>query len=342
MDAEARLVEQVRRCWHDLGEGAAGMVAAVSGGPDSVALLRALAAARPPGTALVIAHLNHCLRGAESDADEEFVARLHAELTAAGVPDLSLCRARADVAGQARQEGANLEATARRLRYDWLAEVARGHGLRHIATGHTVDDQAETVLHRLLRGTGLRGLRGIAAQRDFTPGIVLVRPLLRTTRAEVLAYLKELGQTSREDSSNRDLRHTRNRIRHELLPLLAERYNPGIVGVLNRLAEQAEETYRDEELAAGELLRRAELPRAGGLLIFDWAVLSAAPRRLVREMFRLAWAREGWPSGGMDHAAWERLAGLVFDGGRGVDLPGHVHARRRGRVVQVGLRKEEG
>src|SRR5262249_46014861 len=199
-----------------LGDRAGGLVVAVSGGPDSVALVRALAAARgrhdPPP--LILAHLNHQLRGPESDADEGFVAGLHAALVAAGVPALDLCRGRRDVGAEARARGGNLEAVARRLRYRWRAGVARERGARWVATGHTANDQAETVLHRLLRGTGLQGLRGIAARRELEPGVGVVRPLLRATRADVLAYLGGLGQPYRHDSSNEDRRQTRNRIPH--------------------------------------------------------------------------------------------------------------------------------
>ncbi len=230
--------------------------------------------------------------GAESDADEEFVADLHARLSASGCPLLSMCRTRLDVAARARAEHANLEALARRERYRWLAEVARAHEIRWIVTGHTANDQAETVLHRLLRGTGLRGLRGIAPYRELGPNLAVVRPLLSATREEIIEYLRELGQPYREDRTNDDPAYTRNRIRHQLLPLLARTYNPAIVGVLARLAEQAEETYRIEEAAARALLSEVEMPRAGSLLIFDSRRLMTAPRIRVREMFRLVWMRE--------------------------------------------------
>jgi tRNA(Ile)-lysidine synthase len=321
-----------------LADATSGVVVAVSGGADSVALVRALDAAGDPRVPLplVLAHLNHQLRGHDSDADEEFVVALHAQLAAAGRSNVTLCRTRRDIAAQARAERANLEALARRERYRWLAETARIHGMKYVATGHTANDQAETVLHRLLRGTGLRGLRGIATRRDLEPGLTLIRPLLAATRADILAYLHELGQPYREDATNRDPRYTRNRIRHELLPLLAQQYNPAIVRVLASLAEQAEETYRIEETAALALLAAAELPRAGELLIFDLHHLRTAPRHRVREMFRLVWLRENWPLGGMDRAAWERLARVVFEDRAAVDLPGGLHARRRERVMQVG------
>ncbi|MHB1425648.1 MAG: tRNA lysidine(34) synthetase TilS [Gemmataceae bacterium] len=338
MPNNARIVGMVRRCLRSLTDASAGIVAAISGGADSVVLVRALDAARNPRAPLplVLAHLNHQLRGHESDADEEFVVSLHAQLTAAGRPNLTLCRTSRDMAAQAHAEGANLEALARRERYRWLAEVARERGMKYIATGHSANDQAETVLHRLLRGTGLRGLRGIAARRELEPGLVVIRPLLPATRADILAYLHELGQSFREDASNSDSRYTRNRIRHELLPHLAEHYNPAIVRTLAGLAEQADDAYRAEESAARVLLAEAELPRADLLLIFDLQCLLTAPRHRVRETFRLVWQRENWPLDSMDRSAWERLARVVFDGVTAVDLPGGLHARRRERVVQIG------
>ena len=337
-DAARRLVDRVRRCVRSLEECGRGVVAAVSGGPDSVALLHALIAARNPAApfALTVTHLNHQLRGAEGDADEAFTADLCARLTAAGVPALGLRVGRIDVAAEARAEGANLEATARRARYRWLAEVARESGACWVATGHTADDQAETVLHRLLRGAGLQGVRGIAARRELAPGVGVVRPLLRTTRAEVLAYLAGLQQPFRTDSTNSDPSYMRNRIRSELLPLLATRFNPAVASVLARLADQAGEAHRDEEAAAGGLLSAAELPRAGATLVFDRGRLAAAPRSLTRAALRLAWAREGWPLDAMTYDAWERLAGLAHGEGTAADLPGPIRGRVRGHILQLG------
>jgi tRNA(Ile)-lysidine synthase len=333
-----RLVDRVRRRVRSLPDHACGVVAAVSGGADSVALLHALLAARIPSApfAVTIAHMNHQLRGAESDADEAFVADLHSRLTTAGVAGLTFRCHRQDVAAAALADGANLEATARRLRYQWLTEVAGAVGARWVATGHTADDQAETVLHRLLRGTGLQGLRGIAAVRELAPGVGVVRPLLQTTRAEIVAYLDSLKQPFREDSTNSDPSFTRNRIRAELLPHLAARYNPAVSRTLARLAEQVEEVYSDEAAAALDLLTAAELPRAGLILIFDRTQLAAAPRRLTRAALRLAWAREGWPLDPMTYEAWERLADLVHEEGAAADLPGRMRGRVRGRVLQLG------
>ncbi|MGE3804862.1 MAG: tRNA lysidine(34) synthetase TilS [Gemmataceae bacterium] len=302
------------------------VLVALSGGPDSVALLRALVVL---GRDVVAAHLNHLLRGDESDGDETFVRELCA---AYQVP---LHVRRLDVAARASQEHDNLEQAARRLRYDWLAEVAADARAAAVATGHTADDQAETVLHRMIRGTGLKGLRGIAPERELTPGIALIRPMLEVTRAEILDFLKELEQPFRLDRTNLDPQRTRNRIRHGLLPLLTTQFNPEIVTVLCRLAEQAEEAFRDIEEQAALLLTGCELPRAGKCLVFERRQLAAEPAHRVREMFRLVWTREGWPLRDMHAEHWERLAELVQGMRTALDLPGGVTARLQERVIQL-------
>lgn len=299
-------------------------VVAVSGGADSVALLRALTEAGVGP--LVVAHFHHGLRGAEADADAAFVRELAGALA---------CRfelGEADV----RAAGGNLEATARRLRYGWLAEVAAATGAVWVATGHTAGDQAETVLHRLVRGTGLRGLRGVATTAPLGH-MVLVRPLLQAARAEVLAYLAELGQSFCTDSTNADPRFTRNRIRAEVLPLL-KAYNPDATAALNRAAEQAAEAFDLIDRLAADLLGRAELPRAGDLVILDAAAITAAEPLLAREAFRRVWEREGWPTGQFRVAHWHRLLAVARGDPASADFPGGTFAQRAGRVVRLGRR----
>jgi tRNA(Ile)-lysidine synthase len=332
VDAFATLVARVEQSLSGLGREAPGVVA-VSGGPDSLALLRALLALRW-GRPLVIAHLNHALRGAESDADEAFVRSLHAVLSSQGHDLLLRCQ-RVDVAGLARAGRGNLESTARQVRYQWLTAVAGEVGAPWVATGHTANDQAETVLHRILRGTGLRGLGGIPARRALAPGVVVVRPLLRVRRHDVLAFLEALSQEYRQDRSNADARFTRNRIRHELLPRLAADYNPAVVDVLCRLAEQAAEVHKEAAVRAAALLHEAELPRAGSVLVFDAERLARASRPLVRAMLRLVWTREGWPQGRLGFADWQRIAAVARGEAAAVDLAGGVRVRWAGRVVRV-------
>jgi tRNA(Ile)-lysidine synthase len=166
--------------------------------------------------------------------------------------------------------------------------------------------------------------------------VEIIRPLVGATRAEVLAYLQTEGQEYRQDSSNSNRAFTRNRIRHELLPHLTEHYNPRLVPVLCHLAEQVAEVHQEVERGARELLAEAEHPRTSRLLIFDRRRLAAAPRHLVREVFRLVWVREGWPRGAMGFAAWDRLAAVVSGEVAAADLPGGIRAQGQERVVQIG------
>lgn len=307
-------------------------VVAVSGGADSVALLRAFH--QLGGRPLVVAHFDHGLREAESDADAAFVADLAGRL---GVP-YRLGR------GKLSADAPGLEAAARRQRYDWLAEVVADCGAGWVATGHTADDQAETVLHRLIRGTGLHGLRGMSDRsplpvsgRGLGGGDWLLRPLLTVTRADVLAYLASLNQPYRDDSTNADPRFTRNRIRHELLPLLRT-FNPDAAGALNRLAEQAAEADAAMAGLAADFLRAAERPRAGGLVILDAVAIVTVPVPVLRTLLRLVWEREGWPAGDMTAAHWDHAAAVASSRAGGRDFPGGVSMRLKGRVVQIGRR----
>ena len=334
MSVSHPFVRKVGRSLSRLGVGSGRVIVAVSGGPDSVALLLALATLRHAGD-LVIAHLNHQLRGAESDADEEFVRQLQERLASEGIVSSVIQLGRVNTAEAARDQKDNLEAVARRIRYDWLGQVAIESGARWVATGHTADDQAETVLHRLLRGSGLKGLRGIAPRRRLAGNVELVRPLLSLRRAEVLAYLEALGQPFRIDSSNCDLRFTRNRLRHVLLPLLTEQFNPRIAEILGRVARQANVAYEAEERQAQALLAEAERPRAGSMLVFDRKCLCEAPRPIVRAVFRLVWEREGWPTGRLNFDAWDRLARVVRGEIGGVDTPGAIRVRAAERVVLI-------
>jgi tRNA(Ile)-lysidine synthase len=313
------------------------VVIAISGGPDSVALtLAVLQAPAAANCRIVLAHLNHGLRGFESDADEAFVRHFYDELKARQGGQIALRCGRIDVAGEAARRRDNLESTARRLRYAWLADAARAEGIPLVLSGHTANDQAETVLQRLLRGSGLRGLRGIARERELRGGIRLVRPLLDVTRDEVLEYLASVNQDYCQDRTNSDPRLLRTRVRHRLLPQLAREYNPAIVSVLCRLAEQAASQYAFCQAEAKCLLATAEQPRAGAILVFDRHCLAAAPRNVVREALRLAWTREGWPERSMTFQHWDRLALCVLGDSSAVMFPGGIQSRVQGSVAQLG------
>ena len=339
MEPAALFLANVERALQPSRLGDTGLVVAVSGGPDSVALLRAVIELRlrsGHSAPLTAGHLNHKIRGAESDADEWFVQQLCRELNERHAIDLRFCSWQINVVASAAQARANLESTSRRLRYDWLAELARSYGVRTVATGHTADDQAETVFYNLLRGSGLRGLRGIARHRPIGEGVVLIRPLLEIGRGDVLAYLDSLGQSYRNDSSNSDLRYARNRIRHQVLPFLAGNGYAGIGKALVRLSSQARASYEDKREMALTLISYIELPRAGPLVILDNAKLSLLSRTWIREVIREIWLREGWPRAEMGYREWDRLAGLACGEPPSLDLPGGIKARRRQHVVQLG------
>jgi len=204
---------------------------AVSGGADSVALFLLLLELREKlGMVLSVVHFNHKLRGKASDADEQFVANLGAKY------GLELHCASADVAKKAKKERANLEDAARRARYEYFRSLVDSGACHRIAVAHSADDQAETVLAHILRGTGLAGLGGIhpVAHPVF-------RPLLTIRRAELRAYLRRKKQSWREDVTNRDTKRLRARIRKRLLPLLEKQFQPAIVEHLATLASLARE-----------------------------------------------------------------------------------------------------
>jgi tRNA(Ile)-lysidine synthase len=232
---------------------------AVSGGADSVALLRLLLELRQElGVVLSVAHFHHQIRKAEADADGEFVAELARQF------QLELHAGSGDVPAHARDHKVSLESAARELRHRWFRGLVQQGRADKIATAHTLDDQAETVLMRILRGTGVRGLAGIAPEQKEKH---LVRPLLAVTRAEIEAYLNSLHQPWRTDSSNLDVSHTRNRVRHTLLPLLEKDFNPAIRQTLAELAELArlEDNYwkKELELLVPRLVRHGKPTRSG-------------------------------------------------------------------------------
>ena len=309
-------------------------VIAVSGGPDSVAMAHVAAALwqQERLAPIVIAHLNHQLRGPESDADEAFVRDLS---PAWNVPGLACRTHRVDVARMAKETGDNLENAARQARYRWLTEIARETGAAWVATGHTADDQAETLVHRLLRGSGAQGLSGMAERRPLAFGIDLLRPLLMIRRAVVVAYLEHHRLAYRHDASNDDLGFTRNRLRHELLPVLERDYNPNLVEVLGRTAWQLREIQDELTRQARELLGRVELPRAGTIVVLRLDPLRDVALVLVREMLRLIWQREGWPLGDMGFDDWDRAESIVRGVTTGNDFPGRVRMRLAGQVIQI-------
>lgn len=314
--------------WRDVG-----VLVAVSGGPDSVALLRALLAlAGGDPTNLAVGHFNHRLRGVESDADEQFVAELAARWNLPVVTQRS-----GDPRTEAEVSAGGTEAGARQQRYRFLLAAAQQRGARFVATGHTADDQVETVLHRILRGTGISGLAGMPRVRPLSEATVLIRPLLGTRRAEVLAYLEELGQDYRVDATNSELDFTRNRLRNDLLPKLEREYNAQVAEAILRLSRLASETQETIDRAVAELLAATirSTGTAPGQVAIDCRGLRDKTRHLVRELLIRVWRQQQWPEQAMGLEQWERLADLCLGDGsaRAASLPGKVHARRDGQTL---------
>jgi tRNA(Ile)-lysidine synthase len=307
------------------------LVAAVSGGADSVAMLRLLHALAPAlGLTVAVAHLDHGARGAESDADAAFVAAL---ADALGLP--------CEVGRWTPERPAHFEADARRFRYAWLAGVATRRGADVVAVAHTREDQAETILHRIVRGTGPRGLAGMPASRPLAPGVTLVRPLLDQSRDDLRAYLAALGQPHREDPTNADTTRTRARLRHELIPLLEAGYNPRVVEAIVGLGRLA---------GAGDAMLRRRLDGIVRAIVPDPHAdavalpvrrLATLPPAIRVEALRLAWRRLGWPERALTRAHWRRLARAVAPRAAPpprFHLPGPVLVERAGDVVR--LRRE--
>ncbi|HTS77749.1 MAG TPA: tRNA lysidine(34) synthetase TilS [Bryobacteraceae bacterium] len=281
------------------------VIAAVSGGPDSVCLLHVLREieAKLAG----VAHFNHKLRGEESDGDEHFVASLAARM---GLP---FYRAEAGL----EQARGNLEQRARRDRREFLLGLMRDGAGDRVALGHTRDDQAETVLFRMMRGSGLRGLAGVLP----VTADGFVRPLIGVTRTEILSFLRARGIAWREDSSNFDRRFARNRIRHELMPMLAREWNPKIADALANLADLAfeEEIFWDLELS--------KIAQEGGS-----GEPESLPRALARRIVRKRIEEVRGSLRGIEFEHVERV--IEMKRGR-IRLPGVDVIRSLGRMAVV-------
>ena len=314
----------------------------VSGGADSVALLRSLKQ-RSPELGLVVhaAHLHHGLRGVEADGDLAFSRALAEEL------GLVFHEARVDAAAEARanpatgKQSEGIEEAARRLRYGWFRQLMAAGEVDAVATGHTLDDQAETVCAKFLRGAWTEGLGGIHPVVEFPEGRIL-RPLVGTTRAGVEAYLNALGQGWREDGSNHDPAYTRNRIRHELLPLL-EGWNPRLREHLAQMAVLArdEEAWWQAEMArlGPQLILRGRAVRGGGRasgndLSLDVTRLAALPPAMQRRLLRYAAEELG---AALDFAGTEALRTLALTGrpGQRRELTHGLRAERTPRELRL-------
>lgn len=308
---------------------------AVSGGLDSVTLCHGLhSLAQEQGLKLLIGHVNHGLRGEESEADQAFVEALGLELgVAVEVARLHPSELRSGVSSRDRP---TLQEAARSLRYRWLRELAARRGATRLATAHTADDQAETVLLRLLRGSGPDGLAGIPERSE--DGLV-VRPLLSVERSEIERFAAAQGLRWREDASNARLDYARNRLRHRWLPGLAREFNPRL---LRAIANLAEAQRRDSEWIDTEVRREvaARFAEEGAWLVIDAKDWAALPPALSRRLARAALERCG--SGRLvSRVHLDRVARFLAGArpGRGIELPGGLELRRDAEGFRMGPRR---
>jgi tRNA(Ile)-lysidine synthase len=316
---------------------------AVSGGCDSVALFRAMTAIRAEGAGRVcVVHVNHQLRP-DADREASFVVDLCRQWNVS-------CEVGRVTIG--RETG--IEAAARAARYRFLQEAAGRLGARYVVTAHTADDQVETILHRVFRGTGVGGLAGMSRVRPLGHA-TLIRPLLGVRHAELAGYLDALGQPFCEDSSNADVRFTRNRIRHELLPWLEKHIHPSVSEGVLRLGRLAGEAQSVVDQFVDELLERCVVAESADFVRMDLARLDQFSRckdvdvgwawpttgnsvdhahptsadvedggaalrlthptnYLVRELLMAIWRRQGWPMQAMGLVQWEQLSDLTIAG----------------------------
>jgi tRNA(Ile)-lysidine synthase len=308
------------------------LVVGLSGGKDSVALVDAVASLRRRrGFRVVAAHLDHGLRPGSAD-DAAFCAALCERL------EVPFRAGTADVRARAARERGGLEQAARRERYAYLRRVRDEEKAVAIAVAHTRDDQAETLLLRLLRGAGATGLGGMRPRAGD-----VVRPLLAVSREEILAHLRERGLDWREDPSNADTAHRRNRVRHELIPYLEERFNPGIRAALARTASLLADEAAHVRAEADALLA-AIAREEGGALVLGRAALANAPTPVARAAVRQGLARAGGLAqvGALHVERILQLARAKAPSGRRLPLPGGREARFTRDAVRLERRAGAG
>jgi tRNA(Ile)-lysidine synthase len=306
------------------------LLLAVSGGPDSVALLWALVLlSLEYELQLTTAHLNHGLRGEEAQAEERFVHSLCAGM---GIKCISRT---VDIRILQKGRGKSLEEVGREERYRFLDETAEACGAKKIATGHQRDDQAETVLINLLRGSGLEGLKGIVPLREGR----IIRPLLHVGRAEIMEFLNREGLTYFIDSSNSSPLFLRNRIRHQLIPELIARYNPGIVRGLSQTAEivRREDDYMRSTVC--QILRRWGVVPGEAEILLPLADFIDLHEALQGRVIKCLLGAATLPGNGVGYRHVEAVLALARSSRRSkasLDLPGLIRVEMQGKVLMIG------
>jgi tRNA(Ile)-lysidine synthase len=333
---EKKIVRTVKQAIaeHSMFQAGDRVLVAVSGGADSVALTHLLQTLAPLFSfRLAIAHLNHCLRDKESDRDAEFVLRLAQKL------NLPVYLEKKDVHQYKRHHKLSLEEAARRARYSFFNQVAKENGFNKIALGHHYDDNAELVLMFLLRGSGPLGLSGIPAARDDK----IVRPLINVRRSEIIDYLTEKKLEYVSDTSNTDLNHQRNKLRHDLIPNILTSYNPRISEALNRLAAvmRSEDEWLDklvEPIFLQHLIHKEDLGIRLSLEGFE-GLPRAAQRRMIRRAILMV-------KGDLRRITYTHVAAVIRMANKGpttgiLDMPDRIMIQRNHRVLSISKAQDD-
>ena len=304
---------------------------AVSGGPDSVALLRAMTSILDRfdlklRSNLWVGHVNHQIRGGESDSDAEFVRELASSL------ELDFCESRTKYSDE---KNGSSEESLRDFRYAELIKLSNSNGARYLVTGHNRDDQVETILFRIFRGTGIGGLKGIPEQRLANESTTIVRPLLGVSRREIESYLNEINQPFCNDSSNIDTKYARNYLRHSLIPELESRFGDSVSQSVLRLGEQAAEVEAYMNLQAAQL-DGAILERSQQHLILNCGDLNRHPPVLIRHWLNQIWIRQDWPRQAMTAGWLRRLCGAIeSDEDVVLNLPNRIRFEKEENTVVI-------
>lgn len=311
------------------------VVVSVSGGPDSTSLLFALNSLKKEfNIELYCAHFNHRIRGRESDQDEEYVRNLARRLR---IPFAAESK---DTKAFAKKNKFSLEQAARELRYDFLLRTAKGMGADKIATGHTRDDQAETLLMRLLRGSGLRGLRAIPPARRLSSKITVIRPFIDTSRKDINAYLKTKKIKARLDSSNTKTVFLRNRLRNKLIPHIEQYYSKQFKDILARTASVMSADYEYLLKQQTNAFKRIASFKKDKCVSIPLKSFNSLDLSLKMGIVRLAIKSIKGDLRSIDYKHWEGIEKLILKGKVNslVHLPGGLCVRRRANSIVFEIR----
>jgi len=318
------------------------LVVGVSGGADSVALLHALhelARSHDFGWKIHVGHLHHGIRGSRADEDARFVEDL------AGSLDLPVTVERVDVPALAKARHQSLEEAGREARYRFLERLCLRTDSKFIVLGHHADDNAETVLHRILRGTGIRGLAGIVPSRPLSPDseILVVRPLLRFRREQIRKFLRSRGLQWREDHTNTQTSLTRNRLRHEVMPLIQARINTRSTEALLRLAQQARSVEAYLRETAQRTLETLIITKTDQQLVLNLPALLKRSRVIQAELIRQALLSLRVGEQQIDHGHITSVLHLAEQAGsnKRIHLPGRITVARRYDKLVLSLPSKE-